>query len=903
MRRRIEQIFQRYAALHLDLAKPGFALTDEAGHVIGYIERQRLVGNRLIVEGWSRADRVGVSLGDAREDIVPGLVRPDVVTAYGESAVKTPGFVLDLPFSVGRATVSVSFNDIRYIFALDGFDAAAVRAGQRRLMLPFARALIRATPSVLRWYLFRNQADRTAVKTILGLNVQQAGSGKMDQTLFAPWEFVAAEKAGPDEAAQAQGPQTEEAESERPVLARVAAGPEDTRISIVLPIYNAFELLPDVLDRVLRHTDLDWRLVLIEDCSSDARVRPFLHQWIAALPPEQAAEVTLIENRANLGFIRSVNAAFKVVSRYDDPVVLLNSDAFVPAGWASRLVRPLFTHDNVATVTPMSNDAEIFSTPAICQSTGLAPGVADAMDAVAARFHPDVALAEAPTGVGFCMAIQMRYLREEPEFDTGFGRGYGEEVDWCQRVRLRGGRHLGTAALFVEHRGGASFGSDEKRKLVQANNAVISRRYPEYDREVQDFIGHDPLATARLALGIAWASLQKTGLADGAAGEPAGVPIYLAHSMGGGAEDYLRHRIQNDIQNDIAGSREQDTGTDTSLDTGGRAIVLRVGGHARWQLELHSAYGITRGLTDDFSLVEALLEPLHARHIVYSCGVGDRDPAELPDLLVRLKRNAQDRIEVLFHDFFPVSPSYTLLAADGRYHGLPDPAGPEGDKAHIIRRADGSRCSLREWQAHWGQLMTAADQVTVFSENSRDLVAAAYPVAAKVIKVQPHRLPYAMPKVVLGKKGRGGKPVIGVLGNIGHQKGAEFLATLSTHLAASGAADLVVIGNVDPTYPLQKPARIHGSYEVRDVPDLVARYGIDCWLIPSIWPETFSYVTHEALATGLPVWSFDLGAQGQTVAKAAAERGQGGVIGLHNGQVDPQELLDLILSTSAQEIA
>ena len=44
-----------------------------------------------------------------------------------------------------------------------------------------------------------------------------------------------------------------------------------------------------------------------------------------------------------------------------------------------------------------------------------------------------------------------------------------------------------------------------------------------------------------------------------------------------------------------------------------------------------------------------------------------------------------------------------------------------------------------------------------------------------------------------------------------------------------------------------------------------------CWLIPSIWPETFSYAVHEALATGLPVFVFDLGAQAH--AAAAAENG------------------------------
>ena len=54
----------------------------------------------------------------------------------------------------------------------------------------------------------------------------------------------------------------------------------------------------------------------------------------------------------------------------------------------------------------------------------------------------------------------------------------------------------------------------------------------------------------------------------------------------------------------------------------------------------------------------------------------------------------------------------------------------------------------------------------------------------------------------------------------------------------------------------------------QDLPGLVARYGITDWLVPSVWPETFSYTTHEALATGLPVYAFDIGAQGDAVEKA-----------------------------------
>ena len=97
-------------------------------------------------------------------------------------------------------------------------------------------------------------------------------------------------------------------------------------------------------------------------------------------------------------------------------------------------------------------------------------------------------------------------LARVPRLDTAFGRGYGEEVDWCRRIRALGGRHLGLGNLFVEHRGAGSFGSADKARLVAANGAIISRRYPGYDAEVQRFVATDPLLTPRLALAVAWAA-------------------------------------------------------------------------------------------------------------------------------------------------------------------------------------------------------------------------------------------------------------------------------------------------------------------------------------------------------------------------------------------------------------
>ncbi|MAE89921.1 MAG: glycosyl transferase [Pelagibaca sp.] len=800
---RLRGLFHRYADRHLKISLQSFDLRGPNGEAVGHVDRVCRVGRRLEVEGWARAGRVTLVSGAMQSSAVPELRRDDVAAALGGSP--EVGFALDLAFQDSPPQMFLSFDGGEVRQPLPEPTPGQYRRAVHRLRWRFLWLILSSSSDILGWRLRRDPACRARIKRRLDLDPQRQ-AGPLETRIFEP-----------DTA-------------RKPV-------PDGTRITIVLPVYNAFHLLPEVLERVERHSRLDYHLLILEDGSTDERVRPFLRDWAAG----RTDRVSLLENPRNLGFIGSVNRGLEQALERGDHVVLLNSDALVPADWDIRLLRSMLDASDVASVTPMSNDAEIFSVPAICRRCVLLPGEGDAIDRAAQRIGSDLALAEAPTGVGFCMAMHVDYLRRVPRLDTAFGRGYGEEVDWCQKTRALGGRHLGLPALFVEHRGGESFGSEDKLKLVLANNAIVAERYPGYDAEVQEFIRADPLLTARLALALAWAGARAA----------EGLPIYLAHSLGGGAEHYLESRIASD------------------LEQSGAALVLRVGGLHRWQIELHTPQGVTSGMVSDFAFVETLLDPVPVRHVVYSCGVGDPDPLALPGLLAGLKRGPQDRIEVLFHDFFPVSPSYCLLDRDGVFRGAV--TAERDDPAHQPRRGDGSHASLAEWQAAWGGLIAAADRVTVFSQSSRDLVLASYPQAAAALAVQPHRMRALPQRVTRSQPGAG--EVLAVLGNIGYQKGAAVIADLAQRMTTGGGTHrLVLIGNIDPAYALPGSVVVHGSYRPQEIGALAAHYGITAWLIPSIWPETFSFTIREALATGLPVHAFDLGAQGE--AAAAAENGR-----------------------------
>lgn len=676
-------------------------------------------------------------------------------------------------------------------------DTPTPRRDRLRLLVPFLAASVRALPHALRWVRHRDAAARARVKQLLDLSGPAPLA--LDPRLFAP-----------------------------PAPAPVPHG-----VTLVMPVHGNVALVRAALERVAVHTEIPWRMVLVDDASPDAETLPFLRDWAAR------HGVHLIENAVNMGFVGSVNRGLEQALTWPDPVVLLNSDALLPEGWAPRLLRPLIEDPGVASVTPLSNDAELGSVPEAGRGGPVGTEEAQALDRFARGLNGRAEVA-APAGVGFCMALSRRALDLVPGFDPAFSPGYGEEVDWCQKLRARGFRHVYVPDLFVAHVGGQSFGQARKQTLIRRNSALLTARYPRFDAEVHGFLRRDPLVTARLALGIARAAAACSGP----------LPVTLGHSMGGGAEIDLKRRLAHDVARC------------------GAAVVIRVGGIFRFTVELHGRRAdgtacVTAAGTDDWALVARLLAPVPRRALCCSCAVGDVDPVALPGLLLSLRRPG-DGLSVLVHDYFALSPNMTLLEEGERWCGLPDPA--RASARHAARRPDGTRVPLSGWRAAWGPLMERADRVTCFSEAAAALVAEVYPRAR--IEMRPHALPVPVP--ALPRPAPGTPPVLGLLGNLAPQKGAAVAERLARACRAEGCG-LVLLGELDPAYRLPSPARHHGAYAVDALPRLAARYGITCWLIPSLWPETFSFTTHEALATGLPVMVFDLGGQAEAVRAAVAE--------------------------------
>lgn len=129
-------------------------------------------------------------------------------------------------------------------------------------------------------------------------------------------------------------------------------------IDIVIPIYNGYEDVQMCMDSIKKYTDLKKnRILLINDCSPDERILPYLQSIVEE-------NIVLISNERNMGFSANVNKGM----RYSDrDVILLNSDTIVTKNWVEKIVACAYREAEIGTVTPLSNSATLCSIPIMCQ--------------------------------------------------------------------------------------------------------------------------------------------------------------------------------------------------------------------------------------------------------------------------------------------------------------------------------------------------------------------------------------------------------------------------------------------------------------------------------------------------------------------------------------------------------
>ena len=261
---------------------------------------------------------------------------------------------------------------------------------------------------------------------------------------------------------------------------------------VVVPVYNAPEETALCVESILKHTQRTVSLLIVDDCGPDRTFFSDLEKQNAQF----AHNIVVLRLEKNQGFIGACNAAFDAT--LDKDVILVNSDVIVGPTWYERMCAAGNSATDIATVSVFTNNGTILSLPHRNMPWPNIPNGLDVVEAsrriasVSQLTRPSI-----PTAIGHCFLIKRRALNLVGGFDTTFGTGYGEEVDFSQRLIQIGLRHIVADDVFVFHKGSSSF-TAKARPQQLANDEIVYQRYPTYRGGVSRFASdpYSPLAAA-----------------------------------------------------------------------------------------------------------------------------------------------------------------------------------------------------------------------------------------------------------------------------------------------------------------------------------------------------------------------------------------------------------------------
>ena len=656
-------------------------------------------------------------------------------------------------------------------------------------------------------------------------------------------------------------------------------------VTIVVPIFNAYEDTLKCLKSLLSYTDYRQKILLMDDASTDERVSKLTNELSA-----QYSHVTLIRNPKNVGFVKNCNIAFRESDQADN-IVILNSDTIVTHNWLDKLIIAAYSSIHIATVTPLTNNGTVCSVPNWLESNEIPEGqtilsFANLIEKISERKYPRI-----PTAVGFCTYIKREVLNKVGYFDeVNFTRGYGEENDFCCRASKLGYFHIIDDSTFVYHAGSKSFKSD-KHKLIEENSKILAKLHPRYFPEVHSFIAANPLKDIldNIQLHLKIEELKKLSpicfILHNSIDTPINNPV-------GGTEYHCAALISNISQTRPVYNLYYNVSRGlVEFEIFYKKQKLNFQFNCEFQHPYNNHYfhheaKFLKLLLGIFQYFQPSL--IHIHHLKF---------LPMADVISAIKQ-VQIPYIVSLHDYYLICPSYNLIDYKGNFcfeHKTSDYC------QTCIQALFNEGEELRQqWLGLCQQLLEGATTIIAPSPTALSYFEREYPQLKLQQKSQVirhgifHQSDLEVKKKYLASQlitNHSSRPfTVALVGSINIAKGAKvfksLLETVWQNQDLTEAFRFEIIGRFNLLIPPQvENVKFRHEYNREELAVLLK--DVDVAIFPNIWAETYCLTVDEVLANGIPAIA--------TPLNAASERIREFGVGWVSNSASAQDLLETLL--------
>lgn len=276
---------------------------------------------------------------------------------------------------------------------------------------------------------------------------------------------------------------------------------ENTLTSIVVPCCNALEYTQLCLESVLRCTQANYELVLVDNGSTDGTAA-YLESWQSRLGRRLGPiRVEVVRNTENRGFAAAGNQG---AAHARGPfLVFLSNDTLVTDGWLTCLTRCVrHRWPEAGLVGPVTN----WPPPAPQQVPIDYRDLKDLPAFGACRHREHRGRAQEVSRLSaFCLLARREIFEQVGGFDERFGLRYFEDDDLCLRVRQAGYQLRLVLDSFVHHFGYRTFQAlrTDHRQQWRRNYEVFQAKWgahPEVLSVPSDNAGTVPPKRPRVSL-------------------------------------------------------------------------------------------------------------------------------------------------------------------------------------------------------------------------------------------------------------------------------------------------------------------------------------------------------------------------------------------------------------------